>query len=89
MVTVTVRVNLQRYEMKRSLPNLRQIHNILRNREIKIFLFRDFQSIKCGGHTTNESVCELINERDDQQGTSSWFKPSSIEREFVDTTTSN
>lgn len=82
-------MNLQRYEMKRSLPNLRQIHNILRDREIKRFLYRDVQNIKCSGHTKNELVCELINERDDQHGTSSWFKPNSIEREFVDTTTSN
>jgi len=87
MAMATVCVNLQRYEKKRSLPSLRQIHNILRDTGIKRFLYRDLQNIKCSGHTVTELVCDLINGREDQLGTSSWFKPSPTGREFVDTTT--
>jgi len=69
MVTATVCVNLQSYDMKRSLPNLRQIHNILRDRGIKRFLYRDVQNIKYIGHTIAELV--FLIWREDQQGTSS------------------
>ena len=79
----TVCVNLYRYEMKQPRPNLRQIHNILRDRGIKKCLYMDLQNIKCSGHTMTELVCKLINEREDRHGTSSWFKPISLNENLL------
>jgi hypothetical protein len=52
-------------------------------------MYRKLQNIKYSRHTMIELVSELINGREDQQGTSPMFKTYSFEREFFDTTTSN